>query len=84
MSADLRETLADGDNKQLYVQSLFFKCTSLEIEKSNDDALFQFHWYIDGRLQNSSDFIVKSNVSQGYFYEHNGMKKLGIQVHILQ
>lgn len=62
-------------------QELFFSCTSEEIQDSVQFNFFQFIWLVNGNVSFTSEIVHKSNVSNGYLYESNGIHHLGIEVY---
>nr|XP_022298866.1 von Willebrand factor D and EGF domain-containing protein-like isoform X2 [Crassostrea virginica] len=77
ISADLKK---EYDEENEIKQRLFFKCTSEEIENGIQFNLFQFMWSVDGNVTFVSEIVDKGNLSKGYFYENNGITKLGIEI----
>ncbi|XP_062621129.1 von Willebrand factor D and EGF domain-containing protein-like [Saccostrea cucullata] len=80
VSYGLKKVQDEENKKTLFYESLFFKCMSDEIRDSDENTSFQFNWYIDGSLNFTSDTVLKNNLSNGYFYENDGIKKLGIKI----
>lgn len=78
MSASLRDIQNDKDEMK---QELFFSCTSEEIQDSVQFNFFQFIWLVNVNVSFTSEIVHKSNVSNGYFYESNGIHHLGIEVY---
>lgn len=77
ISAGLRN-VSDEDNE--IKQELYFKCTSEEIKSGSQFDFFQFIWSVDGNVSFTSEIVEKGNLSNGYFYEKNGITRLGIKV----
>nr|XP_022298863.1 von Willebrand factor D and EGF domain-containing protein-like isoform X2 [Crassostrea virginica] len=77
ISAGLRN-VSDEDNE--IKQELYFKCTSEEIKSGSQFDFFQFIWSVDGNVSFTSEIVEKGNLSNGYFYEKNGITRLGIKI----
>lgn len=68
------------NDKNELKQELFFNCTSEEMQNSVQFEFFQFIWFVNNNVSFTSEIVYKTNLSNGYFYEQNGIHHLGIKV----
>lgn len=79
VSASLRDVQNDKDEMK---QELFFNCISEEMQDSFQFNFFQFIWFVNDNVSFTSEIVHKTNLSNGYFYEQNGIDHLGIKVYL--